>query len=332
MLLRRIRGKYGCETGQKLSKWIGKRLEKATGTANITFQQVQLKISFFLSRCSVMCLGGGAGHSCPLTTLPPADPYPPPIPLTHSRTLCCRACGGHNRECIFHNTLNRSLENQNVVFWFSGLRTFRERNLYPSDKCESTIDRILPREDDSVHARSYRGVHVPRHTRQGSIGFTQHSLIFPETQIFWWIYVNNPLSAAGIFQPVKYQEYSSRDRYVDGGLLCNYPIDCFDGMYTFQLASEHPTHVKHWCSFCRPTRQEIWRFHMEKVCPFSFVWSTVVSSEHASILTEKGTSQGSSKTMVRKNECPEKRKSLSEKLIPPRPFLVSWNYSSTSGM
>ena len=40
-LLSRLRNEYGCSSGKKLNKWIGKKMESATGTANITFQQVQ---------------------------------------------------------------------------------------------------------------------------------------------------------------------------------------------------------------------------------------------------------------------------------------------------
>ena len=34
---------------------------------------------------------------------------------------------------------------------------------------------------------------------------------------------------SGVFQPVKYKMYNHIDYYVDGALLCNYPIRCFDG-------------------------------------------------------------------------------------------------------
>ena len=45
-LLSTLRNKYGCESGKKLDKWIGKKLEAATGTANITFQQVKYSRKF----------------------------------------------------------------------------------------------------------------------------------------------------------------------------------------------------------------------------------------------------------------------------------------------
>ncbi len=32
-----------------------------------------------------------------------------------------------------------------------------------------------------------------------------------------------------LFQAIPYQQHSTVDYYVDGGLLCNFPIHCFDG-------------------------------------------------------------------------------------------------------
>ncbi len=32
-----------------------------------------------------------------------------------------------------------------------------------------------------------------------------------------------------MYQAVKYKKYSHVDYYIDGGVLCNYPIHCFDG-------------------------------------------------------------------------------------------------------
>lgn len=43
----------------------------------------------------------------------------------------------------------------------------------------------------------------------------------------------------GMFEAVPYQRETYTDYYVDGGVLCNYPIHCFDGefhysQYTFR--------------------------------------------------------------------------------------------------
>ncbi|CAG5135984.1 unnamed protein product, partial [Candidula unifasciata] len=39
------------------------------------------------------------------------------------------------------------------------------------------------------------------------------------------------ISIPGIFMARFYDNYGQRDTYVDGGVLCNYPIHCFDGWY-----------------------------------------------------------------------------------------------------
>lgn len=39
----------------------------------------------------------------------------------------------------------------------------------------------------------------------------------------------------GVFQSVPYKVNENTDIYVDGGLLCNYPIHAFDGLYMFLL-------------------------------------------------------------------------------------------------
>ncbi|XP_072015107.1 uncharacterized protein [Amphiura filiformis] len=39
------------------------------------------------------------------------------------------------------------------------------------------------------------------------------------------------LSIPGVFSPVKYNMYTTSDLFVDGGLLCNYPIQVFDGWF-----------------------------------------------------------------------------------------------------
>lgn len=38
-------------------------------------------------------------------------------------------------------------------------------------------------------------------------------------------------SISGVFQCVREMNNDCEDVYVDGGLLCNYPIHAFDGMY-----------------------------------------------------------------------------------------------------
>ncbi|XP_038044381.1 uncharacterized protein LOC119719130 [Patiria miniata] len=39
------------------------------------------------------------------------------------------------------------------------------------------------------------------------------------------------MAIPGLFTAVKYKRYGREDCYVDGGLLCNYPIHCFDGWW-----------------------------------------------------------------------------------------------------
>lgn len=34
----------------------------------------------------------------------------------------------------------------------------------------------------------------------------------------------------GMFQATNYTENGETNTYVDGGVLCNFPIHCFDGM------------------------------------------------------------------------------------------------------
>lgn len=34
-----------------------------------------------------------------------------------------------------------------------------------------------------------------------------------------------------MFSALRYDHYGQKDVYVDGGVLCNYPIHCFDGEY-----------------------------------------------------------------------------------------------------
>lgn len=36
---------------------------------------------------------------------------------------------------------------------------------------------------------------------------------------------------SGMFSALRYDHYGQKDVYVDGGVLCNYPIHCFDGEY-----------------------------------------------------------------------------------------------------
>lgn len=40
---------------------------------------------------------------------------------------------------------------------------------------------------------------------------------------------------AGVFTPIQYPLFIDEDWFVDGGLLCNYPIHCFDGEPTFSM-------------------------------------------------------------------------------------------------
>ena len=46
-----------------------------------------------------------------------------------------------------------------------------------------------------------------------------------------YFYANHEhvLHFSGVFQSVKYKVNENTDVYVDGGLLCNYPIHAFDG-------------------------------------------------------------------------------------------------------
>jgi predicted acylesterase/phospholipase RssA len=40
---------------------------------------------------------------------------------------------------------------------------------------------------------------------------------------------------SGVFQCVRQINNDCEDVYVDGGLLCNYPIHAFDGKYSIQF-------------------------------------------------------------------------------------------------
>ena len=39
------------------------------------------------------------------------------------------------------------------------------------------------------------------------------------------------LIMTGLFQPIKYDQHGEVNTYVDGGVLCNYPIHCYDGKW-----------------------------------------------------------------------------------------------------
>ncbi|CAL1535508.1 unnamed protein product, partial [Lymnaea stagnalis] len=46
------------------------------------------------------------------------------------------------------------------------------------------------------------------------------------------------MAIPGIFAARKYESHGQSDLYVDGGVLCNYPIHCFDGWYLSMQASD----------------------------------------------------------------------------------------------
>lgn len=39
----------------------------------------------------------------------------------------------------------------------------------------------------------------------------------------------------GMFQATKYTQNGETNTYVDGGLICNYPLHCFDGKSVYTL-------------------------------------------------------------------------------------------------
>lgn len=41
----------------------------------------------------------------------------------------------------------------------------------------------------------------------------------------------NVVNLPGLMQPIKHTEFDVENIYVDGGVLFNYPIECFDGEY-----------------------------------------------------------------------------------------------------
>ncbi|PVD30056.1 hypothetical protein C0Q70_09317 [Pomacea canaliculata] len=43
--------------------------------------------------------------------------------------------------------------------------------------------------------------------------------------------VRMSMAIPGMFSALRYDHYGQKDVYVDGGVLCNYPIHCFDGWY-----------------------------------------------------------------------------------------------------
>nr|KAG5705180.1 hypothetical protein BaRGS_030897 [Batillaria attramentaria] len=43
--------------------------------------------------------------------------------------------------------------------------------------------------------------------------------------------VRMSMAIPGMFSAMKYEQFGRTDVYVDGGVLCNYPIHCFDGWY-----------------------------------------------------------------------------------------------------
>lgn len=47
------------------------------------------------------------------------------------------------------------------------------------------------------------------------------------------IYV--PFCLSGMFTAAVYNHDGNKDIYVDGGVLCNYPIHCFDGKNEFDI-------------------------------------------------------------------------------------------------
>ncbi|XP_059158901.1 uncharacterized protein LOC131942947, partial [Physella acuta] len=46
------------------------------------------------------------------------------------------------------------------------------------------------------------------------------------------------MAIPGVFSPRRYDNHGELDTYVDGGVLCNYPIHCFDGWY-LSMGKEH---------------------------------------------------------------------------------------------
>jgi len=43
------------------------------------------------------------------------------------------------------------------------------------------------------------------------------------------------LFVSGLFQATRYEQHGEINTYVDGGVLCNYPINCYDGTFKFKV-------------------------------------------------------------------------------------------------
>ncbi|XP_046356152.2 uncharacterized protein LOC124135044 [Haliotis rufescens] len=43
--------------------------------------------------------------------------------------------------------------------------------------------------------------------------------------------VRMSMSIPGLFTPIEYYQHGSEDTFIDGGVLCNYPVHCFDGWF-----------------------------------------------------------------------------------------------------
>lgn len=45
--------------------------------------------------------------------------------------------------------------------------------------------------------------------------------------------IMTPMCFVGVLQPLRMSHDRNEDMYVDGGVICNYPVYVFDGMHVF---------------------------------------------------------------------------------------------------